>query len=196
MAANNQAGELQRFDYSYGQVNQTTGAVDTTKNNGQLGRLDGSINGAKQWDQRMVYDSLGRLSTAAEYQQGNNSLLTWQTQYTYDRYGNRFQSGSANSGVGYTPVVTSDIDAPRNRFISSGVTPVSYDPAGNILSDAKFRGMNYGYDANGRMTSAVRADNTGLQTSVYDCAGQRVQTTANGTTRIPSARIFPSRTSR
>jgi RHS repeat-associated protein len=182
--------ELQRFNYSYGAVNQADGSVDTTKNNGQIGRIDSYIDGAKQWDQRFSYDSLGRLSTAAEYQQGNNNQLTWQTQYTFDRYGNRFQSGSANVGFGYTPVLTSDINEANNRFIASGPTPVAYDPAGNIISDAKFRGMSYSYDANGRQTFAERDDHTNQQTSVYDCAGQRVQTTVNGTTRQMVYDIF------
>lgn len=157
--------ELQRFNYSYGVVNQSDGSVDTTKNTGQVGRIDSYINGVKQWDQRFSYDSLARLSTAGEYR-GDNGQQTWQTQYTFDRYGNRFQSGSGNSGIGYTPVVMSDIEEGRNRFISNGPTPVSYDPAGNIIQDLKFRGMNYGYDANGRQTFAERTDHTSLQTSV------------------------------
>lgn len=182
--------ELQRFNYSYGTVNQSQGSVDTSKNNGQIGRIDSYINGAKQWDQRFSYDSLGRLSTAAEYQQGNNNQLTWQTQYTFDRYGNRFQSGSGNSGVSYTPVITSEINSATNRFISTGATPITYDAAGNITQDLKFRGMNFSYDANGRQTLAVRDDTTNQQTSVYDCGGQRVQTAANGTTRQMVYDIF------
>src|SRR6266849_4363819 len=72
------------------------------------------------------------------------------------------------------------------RFINSGSTPTTHDAAGNILSDDKFRGMNYSYDANGRMTYAYHTDSGGgtdAQTSVYDCAGQRVQTSANNVTR-------------
>lgn len=180
--------ELQRYNYLYGRVNQGDGSVDTTKNNGQIGRVDGFINGAKQWDQRFSYDSLARLSTAAEYR-GDNVQQTWQTHYDYDRYGNRFQFQN-NSNVGYVPVQTGDISATNNRFISTGATPTSYDPAGNILSDAKFRGMNYSYDANGRQTFAERDDHTNQQTSVYDCGGQRVQTTANSTTRTMVYDIF------
>ncbi len=184
--------ELQRYNYFYGTVNQADGSVDTSKNNGQIGRIDGTINGAgtKEWDQRFSYDSLGRLSTAAEYKQGNNSQRTWQTQYTYDRFGNRFQSGSENSGVGFTTVVTGDIDANTNRFVTTGATPTTYDPAGNILTDTKFRGMNFNYDANGRQTFAEHTDHTGQQTSIYDCAGQRVQTTTNGVTRTMVYDIF------
>ncbi|HEV7396128.1 MAG TPA: hypothetical protein VGN86_06425 [Pyrinomonadaceae bacterium] len=75
-----------------------------------------------------------------------------------------------------------------NRFINTGSTAVSYDEAGNITQDMKFRlsgslGMKYAYDANGRQTSAKFSDNSNNQTSVYDCVGQRVQTTVGGTTR-------------
>jgi RHS repeat-associated protein len=181
--------ELQRFNYSYGVVNQSDGSVDTTKNNGQIGRIDSYINGAKQWDQRFSYDSLSRLSIAGEYR-GDNGQQTWRTQYTYDRWGNRFQSGSGNSGVGYVPVVNTDIVETTNRFISNGLTPITYDAAGNITSDTKFRGMNYSYDANGRQTFAERTDHTSSQTSIYDCAGRRVRTSANGVTRTMVYDIF------
>ncbi len=154
----------------------------------KIGRIDGFINGAKQWDQRMVYDSLGRLSTAAEYR-GDNGAQAWATHYDYDRYGNRFQYQS-NSNVAYTPVQMSDIDASTNRFINSGSTPTTYDPAGNITQDTKFRGMNYAYDANGRQISASSTYNDAQQTSVYDCAGQRVRTSANGVARTMVYDIF------
>ncbi len=51
-------------------------------------------------------------------------------------------------------------------------------------------GMKYEYDANNRQTAAKLSDNTSLQTSVYDCAGQRVQTTAGSTTRTMVYDIF------
>ncbi|MGH9958103.1 MAG: RHS repeat-associated core domain-containing protein, partial [Pyrinomonadaceae bacterium] len=170
--------ELQRFDYAYGLTTQSTGVVDVTKNNGQIGRVDGLTDGTKQWDQRFTYDSLGRLSQAAEYR-GDNSQLTWQTHYDYDRYGNRFQD-QQNIGVAFTPVLTADVDASRNRFISTGPAPTTYDPAGNILSDAKFRGLSYIYDANNRQTSASGGVS---QTAVYDALGNRVQTSAAAGTR-------------
>lgn len=184
--------ELQRFNYSYGQVTQATGAIDTSKNNGQIGRIDGFINGAatKEWDQRFVYDELSRLSIAAEYQQGNNSNKTWQVQYGYDRWGNRFQSGSGNSGVNYTSVLNSEIDAATNRFITSGSTPTTYDDAGNTTIDTKFRGLKYDYDANGRQSAVRLLDNTSIQSSVYDCAGQRVQTTNGNTIRTMVYDVF------
>lgn len=177
--------ELQRFDYLYGEVTQSSGSVDKSKNTGQIGRIDGIINGSstKEWDQRFSYDELGRISTASEYQQGTGGTPTWKQEFTYDRYSNRFQSGSGNTGVGFTPVVSSDITASTNRFITSGSTPVTYDASGNITQDAKFRFLNYGYDANGRQISVAAIDSDLSQTSVYDCAGQRVQTSSLGITR-------------
>jgi len=178
---------LQQFDYGYGEFNTTSGGVDTSKNNGQIGKITGTIGGTTQWLQGFQYDELGRLKNVAEYQSGSMSSQTYSQGYTYDRYGNRFQS--ANSTLGLPSVSSSDYDTTNNnnRFVSSVAT---YDPAGNILSDAKFRGMNYSYDANGRMTSASRTDNTDGQTSVYDCAGQRVQTSANNVTRTMVYDIF------
>jgi RHS repeat-associated protein len=171
--------ELQRFDYSYGQTTQSTGAVDVTKNNGQIGRVDSFISGAKQWDQRFTCDSLARLSQAAEYS-GDNAQLTWQAHYDYDRYGNRYQY-QQNVNLGFTTVLTSDVDTNRNRFISTGTTPTTYDAAGNMLTDTKFRALSYVYDANNRQTSA---SGTGVsQTAVYDAIGQRVQTSAGGAAR-------------
>jgi RHS repeat-associated protein len=184
--------ELQRYDYLYGQVTQSSGSVDKSKNNGQIGRIDGVINGSstKEWEQRFSYDELGRLSTAAEYQQGTVTPATWKQEFTYDRYGNRFQSGSGNTGPVYTSVVSSEIDANTNRFVSTGSTPVTYDASGNITQDAKFRFMNYTYDANGRQLTAAATDSDLSQTSVYDCSGQRVQTSALGITRTMVYDVF------
>jgi RHS repeat-associated protein len=183
--------EQQRFDYLYGEVNQSNGTVDKAKNRGQVATVDGIINGSstKEWQERLSYDEVGRLSTASEYQQGTGSTATWKQEFTYDRYGNRLQSGSANTGVGFTPVVSSDITAASNRFIGTGSTPITYDSSGNMTQDLKFRldplgnGMNYTYDANGRQLTAKKTDDSGLETATYDCAGQRVIVSGSGITR-------------
>jgi RHS repeat-associated protein len=86
--------------------------------------------------------------------------------------------------------VVTRIDRATNRFINSGSTPTTYDEAGNITTDTKFRGMNFSYDANGRMTFAETTAHANQQTSVYDCAGQRVQTTVNSATRTMVYDIF------
>jgi YD repeat-containing protein len=123
---NSSGSELQRFNYSYGEVTPSSGIVDTSKNNGQIGRIDGYINGGstKEWDQRFQYDEVGRLKTAAEYQQGTGSTPTWQMKYTYDIWGNRYQSGSTdNVGAYFTPVVSSDSQraccSPRGAYSSN-----------------------------------------------------------------------------
>jgi RHS repeat-associated protein len=179
---------LQQYDYGYGQFNSSTGNVDTSKNNGQIGTVTGKTNATTQWLQGFTYDELGRLSNVAEYQSANMSSQTYSQAYTFDRYGNRFQS--ANSTLGLPAVSSSEINAATNRFIASGSTPTTYDEAGNIKTDTKFRGLKYGYDANGRQTSVKLTDDTSMQDSVYDCSGQRVQTTASGSTRTMVYDVF------
>ena len=179
---------LQQYDYGYGQFDISSGDVDTSKNNGQIGKVLATIGTTAQWNQGFSYDELGRLSNVTEHQGSSMSTQTYSQGYTFDRYGNRFQS--ANSTLGLQAVSSTDINAATNRFITTGSTPTTYDAAGNITTDTKFRGMNYGYDANGRMTSAGTTDSTDSQTSVYDCAGQRVQTVANGVTRTMVYDIF------
>jgi RHS repeat-associated protein len=46
------------------------------------------------------------------------------------------------------------------------------------------------YDGNGRQTAVKLLDDTSVQSSVYDCAGQRVQTTAGSSTRTMVYDIF------
>jgi RHS repeat-associated protein len=174
--------EIQRLEYKYGVADISSGTVDETKNTGQVARIEGFIGGTKQWQQRYNYDSIGRLNKAKEVR-GDNNQQAWQAAYTYDPWGNRFQSGGENAGVGYTAVVTSDVNTTNNRFISTGQTPVAYDDAGRITSDSKFRGMQYQYDTNGRMRWAARLDGTGATSATFDGSGQRVQTTLNGITR-------------
>ena len=173
---------FQHYQYRYGTVNAETGVVDATKNNGQVGRLDAFIGGTapanKQWEQRYTYDALGRLDIARE-QRGDTGALAWRADYDYDRYGNRMQSGGQNVNLPYIPVTAADLNAERNRF-TSGVT---YDAAGQITVDGKFRGRQYLYDANGRMKWSAYTDGTGVATSVYDGLGQRVETSVGGVTR-------------
>lgn len=167
----------QQYDYSYGEFNQSTGAVDTTKNNGQIGKINSTIGMTAQWNQGFSYDALGRLSNVVEYQGSSMSTQTYAQGYSYDRYGNRTQS--ANGTLGLPAVSTSDYDSTNNNRFASSIA--NYDAAGNITSDAKFRSLTYTYDANGRQKSANNG--TWTQTQVYDCAGQRVQTSVGSTTR-------------
>jgi RHS repeat-associated protein len=178
---------LQRYEYRYGQINMESGALDETKNNGQVARIEGFIGGTsqapiKQWQQRFHYDSLGRLDQAAEYR-GDSGTLAYQSNYQYDRWGNRALPQNLNGhNLAFTPVEDSDIEKSTNRFKSS--TGTVYDGTGNVTSDSKFRGLRYEYDANGRQRSSTPLT-SGIwqEASVYDGLGQRIQNSSNGTIR-------------
>jgi RHS repeat-associated protein len=172
--------ERQKFKYQYGEVNVdfpnlniTPGSgLNTSKNTGQVAVIEGSIDGVRQWQQRFAYDKLGRLSTGKEVTDDltTSGSIAWKSDYTYDRWGNRFQG----AGQGGVPVVDTDIDKTRNRFITVGPTLMIYDGSGNLTIDQKFRGLQHAYDSNGRTR---RSDATNqYMTSVYDGFGQRVQT--------------------
>jgi YD repeat-containing protein len=51
---------LQQYDYDYGEFNTSSGAVDTSKNNGQVGKITSTIGTTAQWNQGFSYDELGR----------------------------------------------------------------------------------------------------------------------------------------
>jgi len=56
---------------------------------------------------------------------------------------------------------------------------VTYDDAGNITVDSKFRNLQFQYDANNRQKQSSNLDDTGAVVSVYDAGGQRVATQVN-----------------
>lgn len=176
----------QQYDYSYGTFNTSSGAVDTSKNNGQIGKIDATIGTTAKWNQGFSYDELGRLANVIEHAGSDMTTINYAQSYTYDRYGNRAQD--ANTTLGLPAVALTDYSASTNRFGSSLAT---YDSSGNITQDTKFRDMSFTYDANGRMTwAASNYYYIGSQTSVYDSAGQRVQTVANNVTRTMVYDIF------
>jgi RHS repeat-associated protein len=176
---------LQQYDYSYGSFNTSSGAVDPATNNGQIGKIKGSINGTAQWNQGFSYDELGRLSNVVEHQSDSMTTQTYSQDFTYDRWGNKRQS--VNTTLGLPAVADTDYDTTNNnnRFTSAVAT---YDAMGNITTDSKFRSPNptYAYDANGRQKTASNGTGSGRYTEsqTYDAAGLRVQTsvTISGTT--------------
>jgi RHS repeat-associated protein len=184
---------LSRFDYQYGVIDETTGVVDQSKNTGQVARIEGYTGTTKQWQQRLSYDSVGRLKKAAEYR-GDNSAQVYQSTYDYDRFGNRAQPATLNPSnplLPYPPVELTDYNTLTNRY-TSGVT---YDGAGNIMDDARFAGNPtrhalYRYDANGRQVWTSFSDNTGTLSAVYDGMGQRVQSISATETRTLIFDIF------
>jgi hypothetical protein len=123
----------------------STNTLDESKNNGQIARIEGTIATQKQWQQNFAYDSLGRLSSAREFR-GDNNQQSYLISYNYDLFGNRYQYQSQNGGNPFSQVwvESGQINQGNNRF-NSGVT---YDDAGNITVDSKFRNLQFQYVAN------------------------------------------------
>ncbi len=177
---NKGAEVLQKYDYSYGTVDLATGTVNTQTNNGQLSKIEGWIGANKQWSQRFGYDELGRLKEAREYKQGVNTQLTYKQVFDFDRFGNLYRKAASNPTAGqqnpltYTPIEDAHIDRAKNRL----TTGTTYDDAGQVVNDTKFRSMSFAYDANGHQVKAMRASVPDAWT-VYDALGNRVATKIN-----------------
>ncbi|MGH9948407.1 MAG: RHS repeat domain-containing protein [Pyrinomonadaceae bacterium] len=164
---------MQKYDYGYGEIDGS-GNLDAAKNNGQLGSIEGFIGTAKQWTQKFQYDSIGRLKQAEE-RRGDTDALTYKQVFDFDRFGNLYRKAANNPTTGqanplpYTPIEDSDISKSTNRF----TTETTYNEAGMVTSDDKFRDMAFSYDANGRMVKATRSETPDAWT-VYDALGNRV----------------------
>ncbi len=178
------AGEvIQKYDYGYGQMD-SNGNLDPTKNNNQLAKVESYIGTNKQWTQKFSYDSLGRLSETKEYR-GDTNALSYKQKFDFDRFGNLYRKQSSNPTTGqenplpYTSVESADISKSTNRFTAN----TTYDDAGNVTTDNKFRSMTFNYDANGRVIKAVKA-NTPDALSVYDSSGLRVAEKVNDVWRF------------
>jgi RHS repeat-associated protein len=173
---------IQRYDYSFGQINAETGTIAANSNNGQLAKIDSYIGSSKQWEQRFAYDSVSRLSETREYKQGDNGQLSYKQKFDYDRFGNLYRKSNSNpetgqqTPLGYIPVEEADINKAANQFTANTV----YDKAGNIIQDSKFRNLKYYYDADGRMYKTSNLDGGSQANSVYDASGQRIATRVSG----------------
>ena len=163
--------QIQHYDYKYGVYDPVSNTIDETKNNGQIAQIEGFIASQKQWQQRFAYDTLGRLTTVREFR-GDNSQQSYRVNYEYDVFGNRYQKQTQNGGNPFTQewVETGDLNQATNRF-STGLT---YDDAGNITVDSRFRDRQFQYDANSRQKQSANLDGSGAVVSVYDAAGHRV----------------------
>lgn len=170
---------LQKYVYGYGHIDPTSGNLDTTKNNGQLSVVESYIGSNKQATQKFKYDHIGRLKESAEYR-GDNGNLTYKQVFDFDRFGNLYRKAANNGTSGqqnplpYTAIEDSDISKTTNRFASD----TTYDEAGNVTDDDKFRDMTFAYDANGRQIKAARSSVPDAWT-VYDAGGNRVATKIN-----------------
>lgn len=115
------------------------------------------------------------MSSAREFR-GDNGAQSWQGNYDYDVFRNRYQYQSQNGGNPFSQVwvESGQISQSTNRF-TFGMT---YDDAGNITVDSKFRNLSFQYDANNRQKQS--SDGTTTVVSVYDAGGQRVATQISG----------------
>ncbi len=93
----------------------------------------------------------------------------------YRKAANNSTTGQSNPLPMTAIEENTDISKSTNRFL----TGTTYNDAGMVIADNKFRSMNFSYDANGRQ---VNATNTGTSTTaqtVYDALGNRVATKIN-----------------
>jgi RHS repeat-associated protein len=174
------SGTLQ-LDYGYG----------TTTNNGNLMSQMITIQVPGQnsltYSQSYSYDQVNRLLSATETSLGSQ---TWQQNYGYDVYGNRWVSSGYLPNSALTPQSLSAFNAANNRLTTA--LGFNYDAVGNLTSDpttainamvydAENRQTsytkagvttNYSYDGDGRRVKKV--DSTGTTVFVYNAAGQLV----------------------
>jgi RHS repeat-associated protein len=173
---------LQKYVYTYGQIEG--GTLYTSKNNGQLAQVESWIGTEQQYQQQYSYDTLGRLTESIEKYGPGLASTAYDVKYRYDVFGNRQQRHDDNSGnpitLGQKWVEQGDISTETNRYLSG----VTYDDAGNITADPRFRNLRYGYDADGRQNYAAEASGSGPVTAVFDGAGQRVANKAGGVVTI------------
>lgn len=181
--------QIQHYDYKFGVYDPATNNLDLSKNNGQIAQIDGLIGTQKQWSQRFAYDSLARLSSAREFQGNTNTQPSYIVKYDYDVFGNRMLKSAENTGNPFTPIWVEDnqVNHATNQF-SAGVT---YDQAGNVTTDSKFRNRKYQYDANNRQKQSSNLDDSGVVKNIFDAGGQRVATQVGGV--ITNVMVYDAR---
>jgi len=181
---------VNRYDYKFGQIDPSTNTVNTAKNNGQLAQVDSYIGGStssptKQYTQKYIYDAVGRLERETEYR-GDNGNQVYSQKFSYDRFGNRYLRSSENSAANdpLFPFFIEDnnVDRATNRLASN--TNTSYDESGDVVTDNKFRGLKYFYDANGRMVKSSTLSDVEVGIAVMDAAGNKVGERVNDVWRF------------
>ncbi len=168
---------LLKLELNYGTNNQNNSSVREQKI---------SFSGlAQPIVQTYGYDSLNRLQSAIETNQGNATTI-WKETFSYDRYGNRsfdelntttIQLGCTTGTQNPNGVCNKDVVNPRfksdNRF-DDGQT-YEYDPAGNLTKDAN--GKSFAYDAeNHQKGFGTNNSTTNGGQYYYDGQGKRVKT--------------------
>jgi RHS repeat-associated protein len=127
--------------------------------NGNVMQITNNLNMART--QTFSYDSLNRISSALT--QGDSGSLCWGLDYSYDVYANLLSMSldTSRPTCSWT-TLNAGVDA-HNRLTNPGL---SYDAAGNVLSDAS---TSYAWDAESELKTAAGISYT------YDGDGRRVQ---------------------
>src|SRR6201988_5379232 len=130
---------------------------------------------------RYTYDSLNRLKSVGEFQNGVTN--TGNQTYDYHRWGNRIRLTASGTGINNTSFeiesATNRIYAPGDLALSPTSRRIQYDTAGNQKQDTYTGAGTRTYDAENKLTSAA-ANNNQTATYTYDATGQRIKRTANG----------------
>jgi len=169
----NRGAVLNYYDSGFVPRNPNSGP----DNNGNLLRSevyipnDDQISSYNWMRQNYTYDSLNRLSSVTELQ--NGSTTSFMQAYDYDRWGNRsINAGSSGSGINTVQTVA---DANSNRLYAPsdpGHTLIDYDAAGNQTKDYLTWNGTRTYDAENRM---ITASNGVTDKYTYDADGKRTR---------------------
>lgn len=151
---------------------QTYGYTQGSGNNGQITSITDTVNSARS--RTFVFDSLGRLETAAASTYATSPTYCFGESYSTDRYGNLTGIGSISSS--YTGCTQDNlsvsVSTTTNQITTSGY---SYDSSGNMTNDGS---NTFVYDGESRATSA----NSGNAAYTYDGNGVRVKKAVTGGT--------------
>jgi len=121
--------------------------------------------GSQTWTQNFGYDTLNRLTSAAETISGSSG---WSESYTFDNVGNRWVANPVES--------TNEIPQASSWYTANGVTnnrviAWTYDQSGNVLSIPAIERSST-YDAENRQLSV--AINGIAASYTYDSDGRRI----------------------
>jgi RHS repeat-associated protein len=170
-----------KFINWYSQSLQCGGPTcNAADNNGNLTKQETLIPNAASWYQQYDYDNLNRLQRVKEYT--GNTLLDWQQEFVYDRWGNRtiHQTNTWGGPATGPPINKKDftVNSATNRLgmpIGQSGT-MAYDNTGNVTTDTySGAAVTRAYDAENRMTSETQASNFVSGSYAYNADGQRVR---------------------
>lgn len=168
---------LWKVDYEFGEL-QTNGAVDATKNNGNIGKQTLTVPGTNSV-QSYKYDSLHRLTEAVEK---TDTTTNWSQEFEYDRYGNRI---GIDQAIGLLTLnTTPTIDTNTNRFNPS--QGFSYDKNGNVVNDVDpISSLTRQFIFNGDNKQVeVKKDGITIGRYYYDGEGKRVKKVTDTETTV------------